>query len=69
MPAPGRTWAWKSTRPGSTSWPEASSVWVPRVGGISGSIAAIMALRMPMSRLPRRFWLGSTTSPPRMIRS
>ena len=38
-------------------------------GGISGSIASITPQRMPMSRLPRSDWLGSSTSPPLITRS
>ena len=36
---------------------------------ISGSIASITPQRMPMSRLPRSDWLGSSTSPPLITRS
>ncbi len=34
-----------------------------------GSTAATCPKRMPISRMPRRFWLGSMTSPPRITRS
>src|SRR4051812_5481941 len=40
-----------------------------RAAGMSASIASIMPQRMPMSRLPRSDWLGSSTSPPLMTRS
>src|SRR5256886_2636073 len=58
-----------SIRPGSTSLPFASSSCFARVSGISGSSAAISALRMPTSRRARSFWLVSSTSPPLMTRS
>src|SRR5882672_1371472 len=58
-----------STRPGTTSLPFASIVCFARASAISGSSAAITALRMPMSRLARSFWLGSSTSPPLITRS
>src|SRR3981189_275271 len=44
-------------------------VFDARAAGISVSIASIMPQRMPMSRLPRSDWLGSSTSPPLMTRS
>src|ERR1700754_4957245 len=40
-----------------------------RAAGISGSIASMTPQRMPMSRLPRSDWLGSSTSPPLITRS
>src|SRR5476649_1533134 len=40
-----------------------------RAAGISGSIASTTPQRMPMSRLPRSDWLGSSTSPPLITRS
>src|SRR3954471_6169440 len=36
---------------------------------MSASIASILPKRMPISRLPRSFWLGSSRSPPLMTRS
>src|SRR4051812_26076446 len=44
-------------------------VFAARAAGISFSIASIAPQRMPMSRLPRSDWLGSSTSPPLMTRS
>src|SRR5450759_3079439 len=44
-------------------------VFRARAGAISGSIASITPQRMPMSRLPRSDWLGSSTSPPLITRS
>src|SRR3954466_12400313 len=44
-------------------------VFAARPAGISFSIASIAPQRMPMSRLPRSDWLGSSTSPPLMTRS
>src|SRR3984893_3435487 len=44
-------------------------VFKARAAGISGSIASIVPQRMPMSRWPRRDWLGSSTSPPLITRS
>ena len=44
-------------------------VFAARAAGISASIASIAPQRMPMSRLPRSDWLGSSTSPPLMTRS
>src|SRR6201991_3289428 len=40
-----------------------------RAAGMSFSTASITPQRMPMSRLPRSDWLGSSTSPPLMTRS
>src|SRR5262245_23640026 len=56
-------------RPGVTSLPVASMVFAARAAGISFSTASIAPQRMPMSRLPRSDWLGSSTSPPLMTRS
>src|SRR3954464_4076643 len=44
-------------------------VFKARAAGISGSIASTTPQRMPMSRLPRSDWLGSSTSPPLITRS
>jgi hypothetical protein len=44
-------------------------VLAARAGGISFSTASITPQRIPMSRLPRSDWLGSSTSPPLMTRS
>src|SRR3954470_14930168 len=44
-------------------------VFAARAAGISFSIASITPQRMPMSRLPRSDWLGSSTSPPLITRS
>ena len=44
-------------------------VFNARAAGISASIASITPQRMPMSRLPRSDWLGSSTSPPLITRS
>src|ERR1700712_140359 len=44
-------------------------VFDPRAAGISASIASMAPQRMPMSRLPRSDWLGSSTSPPLITRS
>src|SRR3954468_15254742 len=44
-------------------------VLAARAAGISFSTASIMPQRMPMSRLPRSDWLGSSTSPPLITRS
>src|SRR5437763_12851074 len=44
-------------------------VFNARAAGISGSIASTTPQRMPMSRLPRSDWLGSSTSPPLITRS
>src|SRR6478672_2827352 len=44
-------------------------VFAARAAGISFSIASIAPQRMPMSRLPRSDWLGSSTSPPLITRS
>jgi len=44
-------------------------VFRARAAAISGSIASTTPQRMPMSRLPRSDWLGSSTSPPLMTRS
>src|SRR6201991_255523 len=65
----GETWVCRSIRPGVTSLPVASMVFAARAAGISFSIASIAPQRMPMSRLPRSDWLGSSTSPPLMTRS
>src|SRR5437763_14578576 len=43
-------------------------VFNARAAGISGSIASTTPQRMPMSRLPRSDWLGSSTSPPLITR-
>jgi hypothetical protein len=45
---------------GGPSLPVASMVFDARAGGISGSIASITPQRMPISRLPRSDWLGSS---------
>src|SRR5262245_31450554 len=58
-----------SIRPGVTSLPVASMVLAARAAGMSFSTASIAPQRMPMSRLPRSDWLGSSTSPPLMTRS
>ena len=44
-------------------------VFEARAAGISVSTASITPQRMPMSRLPRSDWLGSSTSPPLITRS
>src|SRR6476619_2956331 len=44
-------------------------VFEARAAGISFSTASITPQRMPMSRLPRSDWLGSSTSPPLITRS
>src|ERR1700742_1420591 len=44
-------------------------VFAARVAGMSASIASIAPQRMPMSRLPRNDWRGSSTSPPLITRS
>src|SRR5712671_3534201 len=44
-------------------------VFDARAAGVSFSIASIAPQRMPMSRLPRSDWLGSSTSPPLITRS
>ena len=44
-------------------------VLAARAAGISFSTASITPQRMPMSRLPRSDWLGSSTSPPLITRS
>src|SRR3954469_19073439 len=44
-------------------------VFKARAAGISGSMASTTPQRMPMSRLPRSDWLGSSTSPPLITRS
>src|SRR5437870_3953919 len=58
-----------SISPGSTRRPDASSTRSARAAGMSASSASILPKRMPMSRLPRRFWLGSRSSPPFTTRS
>ena len=65
----GKTWVWKSTRPGVTIMPVASSRRSARSSGIASSIAAMVPPRMPRSRRARRPWLGSITSPPLITRS
>src|ERR1700684_4617314 len=40
-----------------------------RAAGISDSTASITPQRMPISRFPRRDWLGSSTSPPLITKS
>src|SRR6266542_1354572 len=69
MPRCGQRWVCRSTRPGVTSLPPASIRCTARSAGMSGAIAAIWPYLIPMSRLPRRFWLGSSTSPPAMTSS
>src|ERR1700722_5950044 len=44
-------------------------VFKARAAGISGSIASTTPQRMPMSRVPRSDWPGSSTSPPLITRS
>src|SRR3954466_5016604 len=44
-------------------------VFAARAAGISFSTASMTPQRMPMSRMPRSFWLGSSTSPPLITRS
>src|SRR5215211_8050400 len=44
-------------------------VLAARAVGISFSTASMVPQRMPMSRLPRSDWLGSSTSPPLITRS
>ncbi len=65
----GKTWACRSIRPGVTSLPEASSTFSPLSAGMSAATASTTPKRMPISRLPLRFWLGSSTSPPLITRS
>src|SRR5882724_1043949 len=52
-----------------TSLPPASMVFNARSAGIASSTASTRPQRMPMSRLPRSDWLGSSTSPPLITRS
>src|SRR6516165_6664882 len=66
---PAYTCVWRSTSPGVTSLPVASSTWRARVAGMSASTASIRPKRMPISRCPRKPWLGSRTSPPLITRS
>ena len=53
----------------SPACPTASSTRCARAAGMSASTASITPKRMPMSRLPRSDWLGSSTSPPLITRS
>src|SRR2546425_4205175 len=69
MPRCGQRWVCRSMRPGVTSLPWASIRCTARSAGMPGAIAAIWPYLIPMSRLPRRFWLGSSTSPPAMTSS
>src|SRR6185503_6120624 len=65
----GTRWVCRSTSPGVTSLPVASMRWTARSAGMLGARAAIWPNRIPTSSLPRRRWLGSSTSPPAMTSS
>ena len=52
-----------------TSLPAASIVFNARSAGMLSATASTTPQRMPMSRLPRSGWLGSSTSPPLITRS
>jgi len=49
--------------------PEASMVFDARSAGMLSASCSTTPQRMPMSRLARSDWLGSSTSPPLMTRS
>ena len=65
----GNVCACRSISPGVTSRPVALSTLSARSAGMSACTASITPLRIPMSRIPRNFWLGSRTSPPLINRS
>ena len=67
--SPATTWVCRSTSPGSTKAPRASSSSRAAPLGSSGSTAATFPARTPRSYRPARPLAGSRSSPPRITRS